>query len=138
MSQDVKNVENSLQQQVYCIYDCQLKQYELPFVMQEAKLKDFMSQIVNEVSSSYYSNPSLFNLCKLGTFDTSTGNILQSTVDVVCKLDTYIDENRRRVQECIRTLNYLPTGYFKMPKEIQEDIQQKIDEAIKQYVKDFV
>lgn len=133
----VKSVD-TLQIGVYTIYDIVLKQYESPFSVQENKLTDYMSLMVNDVQSRFYGHESDYIINKIGSFDNETGEIQLHFVEFVAMLDSYIDNSKRKLQTIIQTLNFLPSGYFKMPLEQKEDIQQKIDSAINDYVSNYV
>lgn len=123
---------------VYTIYDCVLKQYDVPFCIQETKLGDYLSLLVNDVQSKYYNHEADYIVNKIGNFITDCGEIEQHFVERVCILDKYVDEKKRNLQTCIQTLNYLPSGYFKMPDEMKKDIQEQINSAVQKYVSDFV
>lgn len=123
---------------VYTIYDTVLKEYDLPICIPVSKLSDYMSLLINDVSSRYYGHESDFILNKIGIFDKNTGEVQLHFVERVCLLDSYIDVKKRKLQTIIQTLNYLPTGYFKMPVEQKQAIQEKIDSAIKTYVENYV
>lgn len=136
---EVKNVaESNMSVGVYTIYDCVLKQYDVPFCIQETKLDDYLSLLVNDVQSKYYNHEADYIVNKIGNFNTDNGEIEQHFVQRVCILDKYIDEKKRNLQTCIQTLNYLPSGYFKMPEEMKKDIQEQINNAVAKYVSDFV
>lgn len=131
-------VESNMNVGVYTIYDCVLKQYDVPFCIQVTKLADYLLLLVNDVQSKYYNHESDYIVNKIGNFNTTTGEIEQHFVERVCMLDCYIDEKRRNLQTCIQTLNYLPSGYFKMPEEMKKDIQDQINTAVQKYVSDYV
>lgn len=134
-----KNVaESNMTVGVYTIYDCVLKQYDLPFCIQATKLCDYLSLLVNDVQSKYYNHEADYIVNKIGDFNTDTGEIEQHLVVRVSILDKYIDDKKRNLQTCIQTLNYLPTGYFKMPEEMKKDIQEQINNTVQKYVSDFV
>lgn len=134
-----KNVaESNMSVGVYTIYDCVLKQYDVPFCIQETKLGDYLSLLVNDVQSKYYNHEADYIVNKIGNFNTDNGEIEQHFVERVCILDKYVDDKKRNLQTCIQTLNYLPSGYFKMPEEMKKDIQEQINSAVQKYVSDYV
>lgn len=130
--------ESNMSVGVYTIYDCVLKQYDLPFCIQVTKLSDYLLLLVNDVQSKYYNHESDYIVNKIGNFNTDNGEIELHYVERVAILDTFIDVKRRNLQTCIQTLNYLPSGYFKMPDEMKNDIQEQINKAVQKYVTDYV
>lgn len=130
--------ESNMNVGVYTIYDCVLKQYDIPFCIQVNKIGDYLSLLVNDVQSKYYNHESDYIVNKIGYFDTFSGEISQHFVERVCILDKYIDDKKRNLQTCIQTLNFLPSGYFKMPDEMKKDIQEQINSAVQKYVSDYV
>lgn len=132
------NEVNTLNNGVYIVYDCVLKQFDLPVVLPESKVDDYFKLVVNDPSSKYFNHETDFILNKIGDFDNITGEIISHFVERVKTLDFYVDNQKRKLQTIIQTLNFLPSGYFKMPAELKQDIQQKIDETIKIYVEDYV
>lgn len=134
-----KNVaESNMTVGVYTIYDCVLKQYDVPFCIQENKLNDYLTLLVNDVQSKYYNHEIDYIVNKIGYFNTTTGDIELHFVERINLLDSFIDYKRRNLQVCIQTLNYLPSGYFKMPDEMKKNIQDSINDAVQKYVSDYV
>lgn len=131
-------VVDTLQYGAYVVYDTVLRQYSAPFVCPINELTKNISSIVNDVHSTYYGHESDYILCQNGTYNRDTGEINYVGEEKIAHLDSYIDINTRNVQTCIQTLNFLPTGYFKMPLEMQKDIQTKIDDQIKYYTETFI
>lgn len=123
---------------VYTIYDCVLKQFDIPIAIPVSKLYDYMNLLVNDVNSKYFNHESDYILNKTGDFNTETGEIEPHFIERIHTLDKYINNEKRKLQTIIQTLNYLPTGYFKMSSEQKQAIQYKIDNAITKYVEDFV
>ena len=137
MTNDTKQTSN-MKNGVYTIYDCVLKQFDLPFVVPVCKLDDYMNLIVNDVSSKYFNHESDYIINRIGYFDQQSGDIELTCIERVAIADKYIDTKKRKLQTIIQTLNFLPTGYFKMPEEMKKSLQEKIDEAINKYVEDYV
>lgn len=123
---------------VYTVYDTVLKQFDSPISIPLNKLDDYMKLIVNDVSSRYYGHESDFVLNKIGVFNQDTGEIECHFVERISFLDSYIDKYKRNLQTIVRTLNFLPQGYFKMPIEQKQSIQEKIDCSITEYVANYV
>lgn len=131
--------ENSFEIGLFCVYDTVLKKFDLPFCVEVSKISDYMSLLVNEVSSKYYGHESDYILNRIGTFNSDDASIrLNKCIERVKFLDFYVDKNKRKLQTIIQVLNYLPSGYFKMPVEQKEVIQEKIDNAITEYVASYV
>lgn len=123
---------------VYTIYDCVLKQFDIPIAIPISKLYDYMNLLVNDVNSKYFNHESDFILNKTGNFNTDTGEIEPHFIERIQTLDKYIDNHKRKLQTIIQTLNFLPTGYYKMPVEQKQAIQEKIDNTITKYIEDYV
>lgn len=132
------DVSSSLEYGVYTIYDCVLKQFEPPFCLPKSKLGDYLLTYINDTSCKYYNHEGDFIVNKIGDFNQETGEVESHFVERICTLDKYIDDRKRKLQTIIQTLNFLPSGYFKMPVEQKQAIQEKIDLAIKKYVEDYV
>lgn len=137
MTNDTKQTTN-IKNGIYTIYDCVLKQFDLPFVVPDVKLDDYMHLIVNDVGSKYYNHESDYIVNRIGYFDQDSGDVELTFIERIAILDKYIDNKKRKLQTIIQTLNFLPSGYFKMPDEMKNALQEKIDEAIKKYVEDYV
>lgn len=135
MSEDVKS---TLELHFYALYDTKDCVYVAPFVSAKQSVLDDIKLVVNDVKSSYYGKEKYYILYDLGIYNNKNGTVSNKQPVEVCHLDSLIDENIRNVQVCIQTLNYLPKGYFKAPKEMQEEIQARIDDAIKFYTKEFI
>lgn len=123
---------------VYTIYDCVLKQFNAPICIPISKVNDYFTILVNECQSPYYNHECDYILNKIGDFNSETGEIEQHFVERICTLDAFVNQNKRNLQTIITTLNYLPTGYYKMPQEQKEVIQQQINASVKKYVEDYV
>lgn len=137
MTNDTKQTTN-IKNGIYTIYDCVLKQFDLPFVVPDVKFDDYMNLIVNDVSSKYYNHESDYIVNRIGYFYQDSGDVELTFIERISILDKYIDTKKRKLQTIIQTLNFLPSGYFKMPDEMKNALQEKIDEAIKKYVEDYV
>lgn len=131
-------VTNNLEIGVYTIYDCVLKQFNAPISIPESKVNDYFTLLINDMSSPYYNHESDFILNKIGTFNQDTGEIELHFVERVSILDSFVNQNKRNLQTIIQTLNYLPSGYYKMPQEQKEAIQSQINEAVQKYVENYV
>lgn len=138
MPEKEEKVVNTLKVGVYTIYDTVLKQFEPPFSLVENQLTQYMSLLVNDVQSRFYGKESDFILNKIAEFSQESGEINIKFIERVAILDSYIDRQKRTLQEIMKTLNYLPSGYYKMPDEQKKVIQEQIDEAIIKYVSNYV
>lgn len=123
---------------VYTVYDCVLKQFSAPVSLPRQKVNDYYTLLVNDVQSPYFNHESDYILNEIGSFNVDTGEIEPKFIERICVLDTFIDYKRRNLQTLLQTLNYLPTGYFKMPEEQKRVIQENIDNAVKKYVENYV
>ena len=108
--EDVKKIDSSLGYGVYCFYDCVLKQFEAPFSVEKTKLSDYLRMMVNDVQSRFYGHENDFIVNKIGDYNQTTGEIEQHFLERISTLDTYIDENIRKRQVLLQTINFLPTG----------------------------
>lgn len=142
MSNNIENIEKNVNEStviaLYSVYDCVLKQFSAPVSLPKSKVTDYYTLLVNDVQSPYYGHESDYILNEIGVFDINTGEIELHFIERVCVLDTFIDQNRRNLQTLVKTLNYLPTGYFKMPAEQKQLIQENINKATQKYVEDYV
>lgn len=133
---------NSLEKSLYCIYDKKLKKYSNVFVASGPDAKRIFIELANDVTSPQYGFASDYDCLTLGYFDEESATIGSYNESlgcyipcktVICGLDNFIDEKRIELQHMISVLNYLPSGYFKMPAEMQEEIKEQINEATKKY-----
>lgn len=143
LTQEIKAVEtapsmSTFEYGVYTVYDSVLKQFEPPICLPENKVSDYFKLVVNDVQSKYYQHESDFILNKIGTFNQASGEVESHFIERISVLDSYIDKSRRRYQVMLQVLNYLPCGYFKMPDEMKQTIQEKIDSATMEYVSKYV
>ena len=146
MSNNIEKVAPQVNEQVksttdiaiYTVYDCVLKQFSAPVSLPRQKVNDYYTLLVNDVQSPYYNHESDYILNEIGFFNIETGEIEPKFIERICILDTFIDYKRRNLQTLLQTLNYLPTGYFKMPEEQKKVIQENIDNAVKKYVENYV
>lgn len=137
MTNDTKQTTN-IKNGIYTIYDCVLKQFDLPFVVPVTKLDDYMNLIINDVSSKYYNHETDYIINRIGYFNQDSGDVELTCIERIAIADKYIDTRKRKLQTIIQTMNFLPTGFFKMPDEMKKALQEKIDDAIKVYVEDYV
>lgn len=142
MANNVENIEKNVSETqvigIYTVYDCVLKQFSAPVSLPKSKVSDYYTMLVNDVQSPYYNHESDYILNEIGTFNILTGEIELHFIERICILDSFIDQKRRNLQTLVQTLNYLPTGYFKMPAEQKELIQENINKATQKYVEDYV
>lgn len=113
--------------------------YDEPFVISELKCKSFMQNLVNTPGSDYYYDHDDKFLFKIGSINSNNMMVHQCLVpEVIQPLTNYISNSLRKYHQTIHALNYMPQGYYKMSKEQKEDIQQRIDDAIIDYVTKYV
>lgn len=132
------NVSSNLEIGVYTIYDCVLKQFGAPISIPVSKVTDYFTILVNDLNSPYYNHECDYILNRIGTFNQETGEIDLHFIERICVLDSFINNNKRNLQTIIQTLNYLPSGYYKMPAEQKEAIQNEINCAVQKYVENYV
>ena len=123
---------------VYTVYDTVLQQFEPPVCLPNSKVRDYFSIIVNDVASRYYNHEVDYIIYKIGDFKSDTGEILNCLIERLSGLDSYIDNEKRKLQTIVQVLNFLPSGYFKMPDEQKKVIQERIDEATIEYISNYV
>lgn len=133
-----KLLKDTLKLGVYTIYDCVSKQFDCPISIPVSKVDDYFTILVNDVNSKYFLHENDYIINKIGDFNSDTGEIELHFIERVSTLDKYIDNQKRKLQVIIQTLNYLPQGYFKMPEEMKKSIQESIDISIKNYVENYV
>lgn len=124
---------NTLNKSIYCIYDKKLKKYSNVFLASGVDAKKIFTEMANDVTSPQYGFTTDFDCILLAGFEEETGAILKDDRTIICGLDTFIDEKRIELQYMIQTLNFLPSGYFKMPAEMQAEIKENIDLETKKY-----
>ena len=73
INEAVKSADSTLKIGIYSIYDCVLKQYDIPIAIPVSKLYDYMNLLVNDVQNKYFGHEVDFILNKIGDFDTDTG-----------------------------------------------------------------
>lgn len=133
-----KKVYQSLEEHAYAIYDSQLGTYEPTMIFKPNDCDDFITRLVNDVSSKYYNHEDCYTLYDLGLFSPENGRIVYYPESVyLYRLDIKIDQRKRDIQECIRTLNFVPNGFHKINDEMREEIQSKIDKQVDFYVRNF-
>lgn len=137
-TEEVKDVKSTIEIGIYTVYDCVLKQFTPPVSIPKQKVNDYYTMLVNDVQSPYYNHESDYILNEIGSFNVDTGEIEQHFIERVCILDTFIDFKRRNLQTLLQTLNFLPTGYFKMSEEQKKVIQENIEKATQKYVENYV
>lgn len=133
-----ENVSTNLEIGIYSIYDCVLRQFGAPISIPVSKVNDYFTLLVNDDKSPYFNHECDYILNRIGTFHQDSGKIETKLIERICILDSFINQNKRNLQTIITTLNYLPTGYYKMPQEQKQAIQSQIDDAVKKYVENYV
>ncbi len=124
---------DSLEKSIFCIYDKKLKKYSNVFLASGVDAKKIFTEMANDVTSPQYGFTTDFDCVLLAQFDEEVGTIIDENRTILCGLDTFVDEKRIELQYMIQTLNFLPSGYFKMPAEMQAEIKENIDLQTKKY-----
>lgn len=123
---------------VYCIYDNQMNECkELLLFPTFEKAQSMFVELSSSVNSPYYQNAKSYDVYCIGSIDTENMAYIEQR-SFIGNLSTFIDNERVKYQRVIQTLNFLPQGYFKMPKEMQEEIKNDIDNAVKTYVENYI
>lgn len=146
--EETKNVQSSLNEYAtFCILsklpDLEGKIhtfYEDLFTIKKQDLKSYMFRLLNDVQSPYYvdyDNKFLAELCSIDA-DNDCAIHCNTVPNILCTIDKYISKNMRRYQQTIQVLNYTPQGYYKKSVEEKKEIQQKLDDTIKDYVVKYV
>lgn len=138
METQKNETKNTMELGVFTFYDCVLKQFEIPFILPTQKLNDYLDAVVNNVESKFYKHENNYYIVRIGIYNEETAEIKNIQHQQIATLDKYINDKKRTMQTIIQTLNYLPTGYFKMPEEMKKQIQKDIDAGIKEYIENFV
>ncbi len=115
-------------EQVYC---------QMAF-LDDTVIPRYFTELANDPSSTCYGCTSDFD-CVVwngGNFELTGRDI--GLPECLGVLTSYEDKLRIQQQNMIKVLNYLPTGYFKMPKELQDDIRKDIDKAVQDYARFLV
>lgn len=136
--EQVNQVKSTIEIGIYTVYDCVLKQFTPPVSIPKQKVTDYYTMLVNDVQSPYFNHESDYILNEIGSFDVESGEIELHFVERICILDSFIDYKRRNLQTLLQTLNFLPTGYFKMSEEQKKVIQENIEKATQKYVENYV
>lgn len=95
----------------------------------------YFSMLANDVTSKYYFNLEDYTVIDYGEVPDFEKVFDEESCD---PLISFVDDRRRDLQTIIQTINFLPNGYFKMPKEMQEEVQRKINEACTKYASDYI
>ncbi len=125
---------NTLETKIYALYDLELKSYSYVFCGIGRDVQNFYSEMVNSVGSIFYERANSFEIVCLSDFNISTGEITLVDRFVLCRLSQLIDKKRVERQQMVQSLNYIPIGYYRMPKEMQDDINSRINDALSTYI----
>lgn len=122
---------------IYGLHDTQLHEYVAVTSLRDVEVDSYFVDLANDIRSPYYQRSKDFDCYCLGSIDDETGVINIDDRHILCNLSKYIDLKRVEYQRIVQVLNYLPVGYFKMPKEMQDGVQQQISDAVKDYVNKY-
>lgn len=121
---------------IYALKDAKLEEFVQVVMLDEVIFEDYWFSFANDVSNPHYRRLNEFTINKIAQFDTETGNI-KPCYEFICDCLQFLDKERQKLAIITQTLNFLPQGYFKMPKEMQEELNLQCKEAIKEYVEKF-
>lgn len=102
-------------------------------LLDDGEVFNYFSHIANDIQSPYFRKELDFKVYRL--YELST---VQSNDVFINELNSYVDDSVRNLQVITQTLNYLPVGYFKMPKEMQEQITVQIKDCVYDYVAKYL
>lgn len=125
-----------MSKKIYALRDNELSEYVAVTSLSEVEVEPYFTELANDVRSPYYQRVKDFDCLSLGVLNDETG-VIDYDRHLLCPLSSYVDEKRVEYQRIVQILNYLPTGYFKMPKEMQDGIQEQISQAVKDYVEKY-
>lgn len=121
---------------LYGLVDTKLSEFVQVIMLDEVVFDDYWFSFANDISNPHYRRLKEFTVCKLAEFDTENGRIKPS-YEFLGDCSQFLDKERQKLAIITQTLNFLPQGYFKMPKEMQEELNIQCKEAIKEYVQNF-
>ena len=127
---------NTTEHFIYGLYDRLLKTYTHLFEANGPDAQAVFRELSNSVDSPYYRTTSDFDVVVIASFDINTG-VCVPAPQTLCRLSVFVDEARHKRQDMIQALNYLPNGYFRMPKEMQAEINESINSALKDYIEEL-
>lgn len=118
------------------IYNTDLNEYEAVQAMYESDIRPYFIELASDIRSPYYNKLKNYTVVSLGDFKRD-GSIVSNKPDTLGLLSDYADPKRIEYQRIVQVLNYLPEGYFKMPSEMQAEVQKQIQEAVISYVNKY-
>lgn len=121
------------------VYDRDLKVVCACVDVYEADIDKYFIELANDIRSPYYNDTKRYTCLKIGYFaiEGYESPFFNVAVETLCPLEKYIDKKRIEYQRIIQVLNYLPNGYFKMPEEMQKEVQADIKQAVSDYVEKY-
>lgn len=123
---------------IYTVFDRKLNEHAQLVMLSEAEVQTFFEQLADDVTNPIYRHLSDFDVYQVATFDTENCTFDDFVMILKGSLKDYQDEDRKHLNIITQTLNFLPTGYFRMPKEMQERIEQDIKDCAKDYVENYM
>lgn len=113
--------------------------YDVPFTVPENLFDSYIKQLVNNPESPYYYGFDNRFIYKIGVINQRDLSVHLSTVpDVVNTVEYYQSKQLRQYHQTLLALNTMPKGYYKMSVEQKQEIQERIDNAIIDYVNKYV
>lgn len=114
---------------IYGIYDKKMSEFTQVVLLDENEFEAYFIHVSNDVTSPYFRKEDDFEIYRMFNMDNDTNSF-----EFVNYLSEFISNSTRDLQVITQTLNFLPIGYFKMPKEMQEQVQQQIKDCVYDYV----
>ena len=123
---------------LYFLKDKKLNDVVGAFLLKDHEVSQHFSELANDVRSPFYKRQEDFVIYCAGVVSDDDFSIIPESGSLPFSLlSEYIDVNRINYQWMVQTLNYLPTGYFKMPKEKQEEVEKDIRRFTYDYPRGF-
>lgn len=121
---------------VYGVLNITNGHYEQYMILRPSELKNTMLVMCNDLKSMYYGEESKYNIVSLSTLD-NYGTNTDITSKSIYQMSSFIDQKIRRYQTIFSTMNYVPRGLRKMTEDEQEEVKERLNEAIKAYIEEF-
>lgn len=123
---------------IYAIFDRKLNEYSQLVMLSDVESAGFFEHLADDITSSMYRHLDEYDVYQICSFDTEEC-VFQDFVKVLRgSLKDFADLDRRNLNIITQSLNFLPNGYFRMPKEMQERVEQDIKKYAQEYVDKYM
>lgn len=106
--------------------------------LKEHEKVHYFTGFANDVTNPYFRQSKELGIYHLGELYEDTGIITADVPNRINCVDDFVDRDRQNLAIITQTLNFLPNGYFKMPKEFQERVENEVMECAKNYVQNYM